>query len=153
MSMAKMFRVLLDQQVYDALRAESMMKRKSLKDTLADIVIQNLSPDAQNILGIMGCMDEAFLNRIKKAKEATSYGDIKAAEAIISEDKMARKTAKTIEEKKMLLRTDSAAQKKILEMKADGCTYAEIARKVRYPISTVRAFWIRHKKELPLTGP
>ncbi len=57
--MAKVHRVLLDQSAYDAIRAESLIRHKTIKDTLNDLVFENLSHEAQHVLGILHSMSES----------------------------------------------------------------------------------------------
>lgn len=46
-------RITLDPDVYVALKAESLVRRSSLKETLANMVLDNLSPKAQSILNAL----------------------------------------------------------------------------------------------------
>lgn len=46
-------KVILDHDVYMALKAESLVRNSSLKDTLAIMVISNLSPKAKSVLNVL----------------------------------------------------------------------------------------------------
>ena len=46
-------KVTLDPDIYMALKAESLVRNNSLKDTLASLVINNLSPKAQSVLNAL----------------------------------------------------------------------------------------------------
>jgi hypothetical protein len=43
-------KVLLDINVFDALKVEALVRHKNLKDTIAEMILENLSPEAHEIL-------------------------------------------------------------------------------------------------------
>ena len=45
--MLEVRRVVLDINVYDALKAEALVRRDNLKDTLSAMILENLSHEAQ----------------------------------------------------------------------------------------------------------
>jgi hypothetical protein len=51
--MPKIYKVLIDEETYLGLKAESLLCNKTIKDTLSFMVSSNLSPDALNVLNVL----------------------------------------------------------------------------------------------------
>lgn len=51
--MPKIYKVLIDEDVYLGLKAESLLSNKTIKDTLSFMVLSHLSPDATKVLNVL----------------------------------------------------------------------------------------------------
>jgi DNA-binding CsgD family transcriptional regulator len=114
-SMPEVRRVVLSIEVYDALKAEALIRRKSLKDTLASMVMENLSPNAREVLKCI---------RDKKSPKANM--DIMPCGAVPAIDKP----------KKLSQNPDALEQIRQL-WKSGQKNQAEIARQIGYHRATV----------------
>jgi len=114
-SMPEVRRVVLSIEVYDALKAEALIRRKSLKDTLASMVMENLSPNAREVLKCV---------RDKNAPKANM--DIMPCGPV------------AVDAKKRRLSENPDALEQIRQMwRAGQKNQAEIARQIGYHRATV----------------
>ena len=110
-------RVVLDIEVYDALKAEALVRHENLKDTLSAMVLENLSPEAHTILK---CIRDRNGPKAPKANHECG--------------------ASTAIEKTRQLSKNPDALEKIKTLWNEGeRNRAEIARKIGYPKATTSA--------------
>ncbi|MDD2297762.1 MAG: hypothetical protein PHX79_08115 [Sphaerochaetaceae bacterium] len=115
--MPEVRRVVLDINVYDALKAESFVRHDNLKNTLSSMILENLSPEAQEVLK---CIRDK--NSPKASKSNHKCG------------------ASTAIEKSKQLSKNPAALEQIKSFWNEGeRNRAEIARKINYPKATTSA--------------
>lgn len=115
--MPEVRRVVLDINVYDALKAESFVRHDNLKNTLSSMILENLSPEAQEVLK---CIRDR--NGPKASKSNHKCG------------------ASTAIEKSKQLSKNPAALEQIKSFWNEGeRNRAEIARKINYPKATTSA--------------
>lgn len=113
--MPEVRRVVLDIDVYDALKAEALVRHDNLKSTLASMVMENLSPNAREVLKCI---------RDKKSPKANM--DIMPCGPIAGDAKKRR------------LSENPDALEQIRQMWKDGeHNQAEIARRIGYHRATV----------------
>jgi len=115
--MLEVRRVVLDINVYDALKAEALVRRDNLKDTLSAMILENLSPEAHTVLK---CLRDR--NSPKASKSTKSCG---ASDAI--------------EKSKQLSKNPDALEKIKTFWNEGERNRAEIARKIGYPKATTSA--------------
>lgn len=115
--MTEIRRVILDIDTHDALKAESLVRHDNLKNTLSSMVLENLSPEAHEVLK---CIRDR--NRPKGPKSNQECG------------------ASTAIEKTRQLSKNPAALEQIKTLwNAGERNRAEIARKIDYPKATTSA--------------
>ena len=113
--MPEVRRVVLDIDVYDALKAEALVRHDNLKSTLASMVMENLSPEAREVLKCI---------RDKKSPKANM--DIMPCGPV------------AVDAKKRRLSENPDALEQIRQMWKDGeHNQAEIARRIGYHRATV----------------
>ena len=123
--MPKLYRILLDQKAYNALKAESMVRHKSLKDTMSFMIQENLSQEAREILKILRDTDKpsSFIEMPEPIEKATVK-----------------------DQQKKLLHDNAQAQSDIIKLYREGKTVRQIGKQVGYADSTVRSFIKRKVK-------
>jgi len=115
--MPEVRRVVLDIETYNVLKVEALVRRDSIKNTLSSIVLENLSPEAKEILK---CIRDR--NRPKAPKSIHECG------------------ASTAIEKTRQLSKNPDALEQIKTFWNEGeRNRAEIARKIDYPKATTSA--------------
>jgi hypothetical protein len=115
--MPEVRRVVLDIEVYDALKVEALVRHENLKDTLSAMILENLSSEAQEVLK---CIRDR--NGPKASKSNHKCG------------------ASTAIEKSKQLSKNPAALEQIKSFWNEGeRNRAEIARKINYPKATTSA--------------
>ena len=115
--MLEVRRVVLDINVYDALKAEALVRRDNLKDTLSAMILENLSHEAQEVLK---CLRDRNSPKTSKSTKPCGASD-------------------AIEKSKQLSKNPDALKKIKTFWNAGERNRAEIARKIGYPKATTSA--------------
>ena len=115
--MPEVRRVVLDINTYDALKAEALVRHENLKNTLSSMILENLSPEAQEVLK---CIRD---RNSSKASKSTKPCGASAA----------------IEKSKQLSKNPDALEKIKTFWNEGERNRAEIARKIGYPKATTSA--------------
>ena len=115
--MPEVRRVVLDINVYDALKAESFVRHDNLKNTLSSMILENLSPEAQEVLKCI---------RDKNSPKASKSNHPCGASTAIEKSKQLSKNPDALEQIKTLWNEGERNR-------------AEIARKINYPKATTSA--------------
>ena len=116
--MPEVRRVVLDIEVYDALKVEALVRHDNIKNTLSSMVLENLSPEAHEVLK---CIRDR--NRPKAPKSNNECGASTAA----------------IEKTRQLSKNPDALNQIKTLWNAGERNRAEIARKIGYPKATTSA--------------
>jgi predicted transcriptional regulator len=115
--MPEVRRVVLDIKIYDALKAEALVRHENLKDTLSAMVLENLSSEAQEVLK---CLRDR--NSPKTSKSNHPCG-----------------TSLDVEKSKQLSKNPDALNQIKTFWNEGERNRAEIARKIGYPKATTSA--------------
>ncbi len=115
--MPEVRRVVLDIKIYDALKAEALVRHENLKDTLASMVLENLSSEAQEVLK---CIRDRNGPKASKSNHKCGASD-------------------AIEKSKQLSKNPDALEQIKTFWNEGERNRAEIARKINYPKATTSA--------------
>lgn len=115
--MPEVRRVVLDINVYDALKAESFVRHDNLKNTLSSMILENLSPEAQEVLK---CIRDRKSPKASKSNHKCGASD-------------------AIEKSKQLSKNPDALNQIKTFWNEGERNRAEIARKINYPKATTSA--------------
>ena len=115
--MLEVRRVVLDIEVYDALKVEALVRHDNIKNTLSSMVLENLSPEAHEVLK---CIRDR--NRPKAPKSNQECG-----------------ASTAIEKTRQLSKNPAALEQIKVFWNAGERNRAEIARKIGYPKATTSA--------------
>jgi hypothetical protein len=85
--MPKSYKVMIDHEVYNALKTEALFRNLSLKDTLAGLVLKNISPEAQKVLKLLhDKKDSKAQNTIEPQEDLETHVERKSYSKDISSD-------------------------------------------------------------------
>lgn len=115
--MPEVRRVVLDIEVYDALKCESLIRHDNLKNTLSSMILENLSHEAQEVLK---CLRDRNSPKTSKSTKPCGASD-------------------AIEKSKQLSKNPDALNQIKTLWNAGERNRAEIARKIGYPKATTSA--------------
>lgn len=115
--MLEVRRVVLDINVYDALKAEALVRHDNLKDTLSAMILENLSSEAQEVLK---CIRDRNGPKASKSNHKCGASD-------------------AIEKSKQLSKNPDALEQIKTFWNEGERNRAEIARKINYPKATTSA--------------
>ena len=123
--MPKSYKVMIDHEVYNALKAEALFRNLSLKDTLAGLVLKNISPEAQKVLKLLrDKKDSKAQNGIEPQEDLETHVERKS----YSKDISAIATTK--------------------EGLKSGKPIQQIAKELGYERSTISMYIRRHPEDL-----
>jgi len=115
--MPEVRRVILDIDTYNALKVEALVRHDNLKDTLASMVLENLSSEAHTILK---CIRDKKSLKVQKSKHPCG-------------------ASTAIEKSKQLSKNPDALNQIKTFWNEGERNRAEIARKINYPKATTSA--------------